>query len=58
MVKTPAPPSLKALLADLTLFEEPLLKDTKEEVMAEMAVVYRMVAMKKVQDFLRDYTPF
>ena len=58
IVETMSPSSLKALLADSTLFEDPPLKDPKEEVMAETIVVYGAEMMKKDQDLLRDYTPF
>ena len=52
------PPSLEALMADLTMFEELLLKDPEEEVISWLVSVYGKVVMKKVQDLLMDYTPF
>ena len=50
--------SIEALMADLTLFKEPLLKDPKEEVISGLVSVYGKEVMKKVQDLLRDCTPF
>ena len=52
------PPSLEALMADLTMFEELLLKDPEEEVISGLVSVYGKVVTKKVQDLLRDSTPF
>ena len=34
-----SPPSLEALMADLTMFEEPLLKDPEEEVISGVVSV-------------------
>ena len=45
-------------MADLTLFEESMLKDPKKEVMVRLAFVYGQAVTKKVQDLLRDSTPF
>ena len=53
-----SPPSLEALIADLTLFEEPLLKDPEEEVISGLVSVYGKVVTQKVLDLLRDSTPF
>ena len=58
VMETPSSPSLEALLADSTLFEEPSLKDLEEEVMAKTTAVYGAEVTKKVLDLLRDYTPF
>ena len=41
-----------------TVFEEPLLKDPEEEVIVELASVYGQAVTRKVQDLLRDSTPF
>ena len=53
-----SPPSLEALMVDLTLFEELLLKDLEEEVIIGLDSMYGQVVKKKVQDLLRDSTPF
>ena len=45
-------------MADLTLFEEPLPKDPKEEVIVKLVFVYEEAVTKKVHDLLRDSTPF
>ena len=45
-------------MTNLTMFEEPLLKDPEEELISGMVSVYGKVVMKKVQDLLRDSTPF
>ena len=52
------PPSLEALMEDLTMFEELLLKDPEEEVISRLVFVYGKVVTKKVQDLLRDSIPF
>ena len=54
MEEVALPPSLEALLANLTLIKEPLLKDREEEVISELVFVYEKVVTKKVQDLLRD----
>ena len=46
--KAASPPSLEALMADSTLFEESLLKDPKEEVIAGLASMYGQAVTKKV----------
>ena len=53
-----SPPSLEALVAYLTLVEEPLLKDLEEEVIFGLVSVYGKAVTKKVQDLLRDSPPF
>ena len=41
-------PSLEALMDNLTLFKEPLLKDPKEEIIFGLVFVYGKVVTKKV----------
>ena len=44
---------------DLSLLEEPLLKDSDEEVLTLLGEVYdKEVAIKRVQELLKDATPF
>ena len=45
-------------MVDLTLFKVPLLKDLEEEVVSRLVSVYIEVVSKKVQDLLRNSTPF
>ena len=52
------PPSLEVLMFDLSLFEEPLLKDSGEEVFSLLGAVYAREAIKGVQDLLKDATSF
>ena len=40
------------------MFEKPLLKDPKKEVIFGLVFVYEKVVTKKVHDLLRDSTPF
>ena len=56
--KPASPPSLEALMVDQSLFEEPLLNDSNEEAISSLGSVYRKEVTKKVQDLLRDSTPF
>ena len=58
MEKPTSPPSIEALISDLSLFEEPLLKDLNEEVISSLGSVYGKEVTKKVEDLLRDSTPF
>ena len=44
-------------MSDLSLFEELLLKDPNEDVITSLGSVYEK-EVTKVQDFLRDSTPF
>ena len=50
--------SMEALMANPTLFKEPLLKDPEEEVTTTLGLVYGTLVIKKVLDLLRDSTPF
>ena len=56
--KPTSPPSLEALMSDLLLFKEPLLKDSDSEVISSLGSMYGKEVTKKVQDLLRDSTPF
>ena len=56
--KPTSPPSLEALMSNLSLFEEPLLKDSNKEVLISLAEVYGKEAIKGVQELLKDATPF
>ena len=49
--------SLEALLADLTMFEESLLKDPEEDIISGLVSVYGKEVTKKVHDLLKDSTP-
>ena len=40
------------------MFEEPVLKDLEKKVIFRLLSMYRKEVTKKVQDFLRDSTPF
>ena len=51
-------PSLKALMTDPSLFEEPLLKDPDEEVISLLGFMYGKEVTKNVQDPLKDSAPF
>ena len=57
-VYTPSPLFMEVLMANPTLFEEPLLKDPKEEVTIALGSVHGTSVIKKVLDLLRDSTPF
>ena len=52
-VDTPSLPPMEALMADPTLFKEPLLIDPKEEVTIALASVYEAPLIKKVMDLMR-----
>ena len=56
--KPTSPSSLKALLLDRSLFEEPLLNDLDEEVISSLGFVYGKEVIKKVLNLLRDSIPF
>ena len=57
--KPTSPPSLEALMFDLSLLEEPLLKDSDKEVLTSLGEVYdKEVAIKRVPELLNDATPF
>ena len=56
--KLASPFSLEALIADQSLIEEPLMSDPNEEAITSFGFVYGKVVTKKVQDLLRDSTPF
>ena len=56
--KPTSPPSLEALMSNLSLFDEPLLKDPDEEVLTLLGEVYSKEAIKGVQELLKDATPF
>ena len=58
MEKPTSSPSLKALMSDLSLFEESLLKNSDKDVISSLGSVYRNEVMKKVKDILKDSTPF
>ena len=51
-------PSLEVLMTDLTSFEETFLNYLEDEVISGLVSMYGKVAIKKVQDLLRDSTPF
>ena len=51
-------PSLEALMFDLSLFEESLLKDPNEEVLSSLGAVYGEEVVKGVQELLKESTPF
>ena len=53
-----SPPSLEALMSDLSLFEEPLLKDLEKEVFTSLGEVYTKKAITRVQELLKDVFPF
>ena len=53
-VVPPSAPSMEALMTDQHLFEEPLLKDLKEEVVSDLASEFGALVIKKVIDLLRD----
>ena len=56
--KAAFPPSFEVLIMDSSLFEELLLKDPDDEVISWLGFVYGKEVTKKVQDLLRDSTPF
>ena len=56
--KTDVPPSLEALMSNLSLFDEPLLKDLDEEVLTLLSEVHGKEAIKGVQKFMKDAIPF
>ena len=56
--KPTSPLSLKVLMSDLSLFEQPLLKDPNEEVFTSLCEVCGKEAIKGVQELLKDATPF
>ena len=58
MEKPASFPSLKALLLNRPLFEEPLLNDPNEDVISSLGSVYEKEVTKKVLDLLKDSTPF
>ena len=45
-------------MMDSSLFKEPLIKDPDEEVISLLGSIYGKEVTKKVQDLLRDSTPF
>ena len=45
-------------MSDLPLFEESLLNDPNEELISSLRSMYGKEVAKKVQDLLRDSTPF
>ena len=45
-------------MSNFFLFEEPLLKDLDKEVIPSLGFVFKKEVTKKVQDLLRDSTPF
>ena len=49
---------MEGLMANPTLFKEPLLKDPEEEVTIALDLVYGAPVIKKVLDLLRDSTHF
>ena len=53
-----SPPSLEALMSDLSLFEELLLKGSDEEVLSSLGALYVREAIKRVHALLKDATPF
>ena len=57
-VDTPSPRFMEALMANPTMFKDPLLKDFEKEVTTALGLVYVALVIKKVLDFLRDSTPF
>ena len=46
------------LMVDLSLFEESLLKDPKEEVVSALGSEYKEAVVKNVLDLLKGSTPF
>ena len=54
----PPSPSLKALLLNLLLFKEILLKDADEEVISALGAVYGHEAFKGMRELLKDATLF
>ena len=56
--KSASPPPIEALMSDLSLFEEPLLKDLDKKVISSLGSVYGKEVMKKEYDLPRDSTPF
>ena len=55
---SPSPPSLEALMSDLSLFKELLLKDPDEVVISALRAIYEREAFEGVQELLKDSTPF
>ena len=52
------PPSIEALMSDLSMFEEPPLENPDEEMVSSLGVVYEVEAIKGVLELLKDATPF